>query len=347
MNKKLRRLVPLAAVVLLAGCQKNDGPNHVDVGMTAIENKDYQGAIEEFNLAVSEEESDVSAYRGTGIAYMGLGDYEKAVEAFDRALLYSDEKMPNTRRDVLYYKASALYKAGKYDDTVETCGTLISLVPEGDAYYLRGACYMELEEYDLAKLDFDKAAALSPGDYDLFLNIYGCYLDKKRSADGDAYLKKALDIHDSSVEGNCKKAQIYFFLEEYDEAQSLLNPLVENKNQDAMELMGKVYLAMEDTTHARKTYQELIESYGGNPENYNGLVLCDLKDKNYDSALDNVIKGKNSAGDEGRQELLYNEIVVWEYQGDFVKAKEKAGEYVEQYPADERGKREYTFLSTR
>ena len=35
------------------------------------------------------------------------------------------------------------------------------------------------------------------------------------------------------------------------------------------------------------------------------------------------------------------------YQGDFENARAKAQEYVEKYPSDERGTREYTFLQTR
>ena len=44
---------------------------------------------------------------------------------------------------------------------------------------------------------------------------------------------------------------------------------------------------------------------------------------------------------------MYNTIVAYEYQGDFENARAKAQEYVEKYPSDERGTREYTFLQTR
>ena len=346
MKKRLWIVIPLA-VLLLTGCQSDEGPSGVSEGLTAIENRDYQGAIANFDAAISQNRETVAAYRGKGIACMGLGDYDKAAEAFEGALSLTDEKMPNTKKDILYYMASALYKAENYDTTIDTCNRILELAQEGDAYYLRGACHMKQKEYDLAKLDFDNAAAYSPNDYELFLNIYGCYLDQKRSADGDVYLEKALTIEDSSAEGSYQKARIYFYLEDYDKARSLLDPLVEKKNQSAMELMGRIYLAIEDMAHARKTYQELIEGFGETAESYNGLVLCDLKEGNYDSALDNITKGMKAPGDEGRQELMYNAIVVWEYQGDFAKAREKAQEYVNAYPADERGMREYTFLSTR
>ena len=107
--------------------------------------------------------------------------------------------------------------------------------------------------------------------------------------------------------------------------------------------MAKIYLEEGDTTHARNLWQELISSAGESQTAYNGLVLCDIQDGDYASALENVDKGLVLSGEEARQELMYNAIVACERQGDFDTARTKAQEYVEKYPADERGTREYTF----
>ena len=315
--------------------------------MTAMENKEYQAALEDFKTAAALGENDAAAYRGEGLALMGLGQYAEAAQAFDTALEATDEKMPNTKRDILYYKATALYKNKDYENTISVCDEILTLNQEGDACYLRGACYMAQGDYDKAKTDFDAAVALSPKDYDLVLDIYGCYQEQKRSADGAPYLENALNIEDSSDEGSYQKARIYFYLEDYDNAQSLLNPLVEKKSGEAMALMAKIYLEEGDTTHARNLWQELISSAGESQTAYNGLVLCDIQDGDYASALENVDKGLALSGEEVRQELMYNAIVACERQGDFDTARTKAQEYVEKYPADERGTREYTFLQTR
>ena len=346
MKRRIWTALPLI-LLLFTGCERGEDPAYVASGMDAVENMDYETAIQYFDEAIEAQKDQVAALRGKGIAYMGLGDYVSAVEAFDSALSLTDEKMPDTIRDIRYYKASALYKAEKYDDTITVCSEMINSAPEGDAYYLRGACFMAREEYDQAKVDFDNAVKCSPGDYDLYLNIYGCYLEKNRSADGDVYLKKALSIQDSSKEANYQKARIYFYLEDYDRAKSYLDGLVEEKNQEAMELMGQIYLAMEDTIHARKIYEDCIAAFGETPEYDNGLVLCDLADEDYDGALEHIARGRELPGEEGQQELLYNSIIAWEYKGDFEMARQKAEEYVAVYPADERGQREYTFLQSR
>lgn len=109
-----------------------------------------------------------------------------------------------------------------------------------------------------------------------------------------------------------RKPASIFYLEDYDNAQSLLNPLVEKKNGEAMALMAKIYLEEGDTTHARNLWQELISSAGESQTAYNGLVLCDIQDGDYASALENVDKGLALSGEEARQELMYNAIVACE-----------------------------------
>ena len=47
------------------------------------------------------------------------------------------------------------------------------------------------------------------------------------------------------------------------------------------------------------------------------------------------------------QTLMYNEIVAYEYLGDFDKAKVLMRTYISSYPDDETAKRENDFLSTR
>ena len=63
--------------------------------------------------------------------------------------------------------------------------------------------------------------------------------------------------------------------------------------------------------------------------------------------MENITKGLALSNDKGKQDLYFNEIVVYEKKLDFVTAKTKAEAYVASYPADEAGQKEWTFLSTR
>lgn len=346
--RRFRCLVLAAFAAVLAGCGgSQDVPSLAEEGMTAIEQGNYEGAISNFSASIGTNEDVLVSYRGTGMAYMGLEKYEEAVNAFDEALSLAGDKMTETRKDLLYYKASALYRQEDYSGTISVCDEILNQKGESDAYYLRGACYLELDEQEKAKANFDAAVGIAPEDYDLYLNIYECYAEKKLSAEGGEYLSMAMDIEPETKEDFYQRARIYYALEDYDSAKKELDSLVEEKDGPALLLMGQVYLAMEDYAHSKSMYQTYIETVGETPLAYNGMVLADLAQEDVASALTNIEKGLALEEENGKQELLFNEIVAYEQQQDFQTAREKAEAYVEAYPSDEAGQKEYQFLKTR
>jgi len=114
-----------------------------------------------------------------------------------------------------------------------------------------------------------------------------------------------------------------------------------------MELMGEVYLAQEDYDHALSMFQSLMDLKGESPAAYNGLALCSIASGNYDGALAYIEEGLKLDTDESKQNLRFDEIVCYEKKLDFETAAIKARAYVELYPTDEAGQREYRFLKTR
>lgn len=346
--KRYKWLIPALLALALAGCaRQDDGPTLAEDGMAAIESENYEGAIKSFSASIEAGEDELVSYRGMGMAYLGQGNYEEAVKSLDQALGMTDENMQETKKDLLYYKAAALYRQEDFSGAVSACDEILQIAGEADAYYLRGACYLELDEGDKAKVNFDAAVGKTPQDFDLYLNIYECYKEKKLSAEGDAYLQQAMAIETDTQEAAYQRARIYFAMESYEEAKKELDELVEAQNGDAMLLMGQVYLAMEDYAHSRSMYQQYMEKEGESARAYNGVVLADLAEGDSQGALEHISAGLKLEDEDGRQELLFNEIVAYEYERDFQTAKEKAEAYVQQYPQDEAGQKEYEFLKSR
>ncbi len=58
-------------------------------------------------------------------------------------------------------------------------------------------------------------------------------------------------------------------------------------------------------------YKQYISAVGDSAKGYNGLALCDIRNGDYDSALDNIQKVSDATTDE-MQSLLFNEIVAYE-----------------------------------
>ena len=114
-----------------------------------------------------------------------------------------------------------------------------------------------------------------------------------------------------------------------------------------MFLMGQVYLALEDYTHARNMYENIRAAFGDSPQCYNGMALCAMQEEKYDEALQYIQEGLKMDGFSGKQELYFNEMIIYERKLDFETAKQKAQEYTVRYPSDQRGQKEKLFLESR
>ena len=258
---------------------------------------------------------------GFPVGAAGLRDkYKDAVDAFNKALAATDEKMPDTVRDLLLYRESAEYRGADYAAVIKTAESLIGMDEKmKEPYFYRGAAYLYQGEQDKAKTNFDYAVSLDPSNYSLYLNIYRVYNDNHLSAVGDEYLQTALGTEPSDAEGYCQVGQIYFYLEQYDEAaKALAEPI--------------------------KQVQSIDPS---STDSYNGLALCALAQDDVQTALQYITQGLALPGNEGKQDLYFNEVVAYEKSLDFLTAKDKCQKYVELYPTDEKGQRELTFLNSR
>ncbi len=292
--------------------------------------------------------SELETAREKGISYMGQADYTSAISAFEEAYALCDKKMPKTKTDISLYEAACQLKMEDYESVKSTCSRALETDENGDAYYMRGVAFLNLGDTDAAKADFDCAIALEPKNYEMYLNIYQQYEKKNLSAVGDEFLQKGLAMEDEDTEDYYQKACIYYYLKDYAKTREALAKPVEEKHKKAMLLMGEVYLAEGDTVHARNMYQQYMEEYGEDAGVYNGLVLCELADNNPDAAITMANTGLGlESEDSARRNLLYNQIVAYERKQDFETAKQLAASFMEEYPEDEEGQKEYDFLVTR
>ena len=72
-----------------------------------------------------------------------------------------------------------------------------------------------------------------------------------------------------------------------------------------------------------------------------------VKGGDYEAALAAFQAGMNVEGNTVTQSLKFNEIVAYEYLGQYDKAKLAMEQYLALYPDDEKAQREAVFLKTR
>ena len=347
--KNTKTVLILAAVtgaLLLGGCGSEKTKTYEQAGKDLSQGS-YKYALEEYQSSIQNGVKLAQSYRGAGIASLRLGKYEDAVNNFTEAL-NCDKVSKSLRKDILSYRATAELKAGNYEDAMADCQTLgEDFSMDASSYFLTGKVALAMDSYEEAASNFKQAYG-EDSTYDMAIQIYEAYLEKDMEADGTRYLEAALKTEPKNAEDYCNRGKVYYYMEDYSNAQKELTEAVNQKSTEGMLLLGMVYRAQGDTSNARSMYQQYVSADGSDPaKGYNGLSLCDMDDGSYDSALENISKGLEDASTEEMQDLLFNEIVVYEKKLDFSTALSKMQEYIKMFPDDENAAKELTFLQSR
>lgn len=350
MKTKWMRLLPLLLLLVLVGCTGcgNAGENeNTKQGMTLIEELDYEGALGCFEQALVSGEDIREIYRGQGIAYMGLTQYDKAIEAFGKFFSESSS-IPNAMDyDVNYYLAVAHYKNGELQKAKEIYDAILNMKSkEKDAYFMRGSILLELGKYEEAKLDFDQAIELDPYNYDQLVSIFQVLDQFGYREIGHVYLQQAIDNAPKDIT-NFDKGRIYYYMDDYELARNYLEQARDAGDAQAAYYLGKTWEALGEYNYAASVYNSYLKDQEKSALIYNQLALCYMQLEDYDAALSAIEEGLQLEDKTFQQVLSFNRIVIYEYQGDFKKAAALMAAYKRNYPDDEEALREYEFLKTR
>ena len=345
---RVRSGIGMVALLLLCGCNGAKGDTHVHIGMNQIEAADYDGALTSFSSAREAGENPELVYRGEGIAYLGKTEYDKAVDAFLEALSYCDGSVTDLEYDINYYLATAYYKSAKYQEAYDTYSAILVLRPkEPEAYYLRGLTALAMNGHDRAVADFDKAIELDKKNYSMYIDVYLALEQYGYAEEGRVYLENAMKAGSKSM-SDYDKGRICYYLGDYENACVYLDKANKaGSNEDIVLALGQAYEATGDINFAASIYTNYLANHGDNAQIYNQLGVCKLALGDYEAARIAFESGIAMSDMDVMQTLKYNEIVTYEYLGDFKKACVLMEAYLATYPDDTMALREYEFLKTR
>lgn len=348
-KRKIGTLVTITFIMstVLTACSFDDKTDKTTEAFSLVSNLEYEEALAMFEEALADGEDARDIYRGEGIAYIGLCRYEDAVTCLEQALSLSSGIIENMDYDINYYLATAYYKSGNPDEAVKIYDTILSLRPNDvDAKYLRGVIYSEKNMLDEAMQSFNEVINANPDNYDRIIQIYVILADNGYKEVGQTYLKNAMENGTKQM-SNYEKGQISFYLEDYESAKTYLEKAREEEGYEAVLLLGKTYETLGDNNYAVSVYSSYANGSEGSAEILNEMGLCKLAMNDYQGALSAFQEAMNIADNSITQTLKYNEIVAYEYLGNFETARNLMSSYVRNYPDDENAAREYVFLKTR
>lgn len=108
------------------GICRTEADVHFKKGVDYINQGDYQQAIEEFNRVISIDSEYVDAYCGIGIAYLNQKNYKKAIEAFEKATALDPDE------PIAYYLLGKAYEEiMNYEQAISAWNKFLALRPKG------------------------------------------------------------------------------------------------------------------------------------------------------------------------------------------------------------------------
>lgn len=333
--------------ILFSGCGQKTEQSYLAAGMKQIEEMDYDAALASLEAALLAGENERQVERGMGIACMGKTDYEAAIEHFLTSLSLSNGIVIEMDYDINYYMAAAYQKIGKFEEAEAVYTAILAMREDMDAYYLRGIARLAQDRYVDAKEDFDTAVRLEPNNYSRLVQIYEVLYTNGYKEPGLEYLQTALSERSSKMSA-FDKGVIHYYLGNYEQAQVFLEEAKADGRADSYLYLGMAYEATGDHNYAiTNVYTAYLQNHEGNAPLYNQLGLCYMKQGNYSAALEAFQQAMQIPDNGMMQTLRFNEIIVYEYLGEFTQAEVLLDNYLKNYPDDEEARREYDFLSTR
>ena len=161
---KKRKIAMLVMTgVLLTGCM---GTNYLEEGVSQLEEKQYEEASKSFQKEIDEEKNLDEAYRGMGIAYFEMEEFEKAIDAFGEALdndgaeetatLYNFIGISNMKMENYEEAVSAFEKGMSMEDCSDTM--------KQEMLFNTVVSYEKLGDWDNAKEKVSEYNEQYPGD---------------------------------------------------------------------------------------------------------------------------------------------------------------------------------------
>ncbi|WP_090546148.1 tetratricopeptide repeat protein [Pseudobutyrivibrio sp. OR37] len=286
--------------------------------------------------------------RDQGIEALDSGDYDNAIDLFNKALGKSIGKVTDLEIDINYYKAAAQFKGGHFKDAEKTYTYLIKYDKKNyEAYFLRGSIYANEGEVGEAITDYDAAVAIDEKNYLLYIQIYENLNSLGYTDQGLVYLNDALKVSDKSANGKYYKGRIYYMLGQTADATENLEAAIDKDVIEAKLYLAKIYQDAGDFDKAQKLLEEYASSDEVTSDAMAALGDIEMTNGNYESALSYYQAGLTLDSIDNMPALMKGQVAALEKLDRYSEAKDILTQYLDSYPDDEVASKELVFLQTR
>ena len=190
---------------------------------------DFNGRNEEsirlHEIIIDKEPYCALAWFNLAAAYQGLKLHEKAIDAYQYAIVI-DEKFDYAYRNM----GDAYLRIRKYKEAIDALEKVLELSrPEDVIYEAIGHCYHRLKNYAQARFHYKKAVHLNPEDSRLHQKIASTYMLESKWQMAIKQIEHAIRINKHINEYYIMMGECYMYLGNYKEAATYFGIVVKHK----------------------------------------------------------------------------------------------------------------------
>jgi len=337
-------LFGLLTAVCLTGCRGET--DNISKALSALENGNTDDARASLDEAVKKEEDEKLLERAEGIYDMTQGNYEGAIDHFNKAISLSNGYVKEEDIDISYYLMAAKEKTGDRQGAIETISAILGMRPKDYmGYFIRGRLNIESDLYDDGIRDFNRAVDNAPEGPDMYLRIYEYLNSNGYDEAAQNYLSQASSLDYKLTD--YQKGRIAYYHGDYEAARDYLEKARLQDDGDVILYLGMTYEALGSASFAESLYKTYIEAHPDDVAVLNRLGICRMAINDFEGARHAFEDALDVKGGGMRQDLEFNLIVALEKCGEFDEARAKMDEYAKHYSLTEAEEKEKKFLSTR
>jgi SpoVK/Ycf46/Vps4 family AAA+-type ATPase len=238
-------ITSLKTLIMTSEHNPIDARTYYQIGNDYYEQGDYEKAIENYNMAILLNPVFSEAYFNRALCHYHLKNYDKAINDYTKAADL------DPRNPIIYNnRGDAYYRKQEYGKAIKDYDKAISLNPNYlKAYYNRGLAYASLEDYEKAIEDFTKVIELKE-DFAEAWHLRGLAKEYNGDYDGaEEDFKKALELNPELTE-----ARTHLELVKSKKSES-----EEGKKAD-IKLLKKPNMTFKDVAGMNKIKEEIREA---------------------------------------------------------------------------------------
>ncbi len=225
----------------------------------------FEDAITEYKMAIWLDSFNIAAYRHLCRAYEEQGDYNQAIEIYNKLIAMA----PNLP-DLYSNLANIYYIKGEFDLAISNYQTAITLNPNPSwtsvIAQTMGFVYQENKsDPDAAISAYQTAYVLTPDDIDIYVNLGSAFYDKEDYQNALSIYRQALEFQPHNAKIHCNLGFLYWGKGETEEAMKSYELAIKyDEGYDiAYNNLGVIYL--DDLGRVKKSIELFKKAVEVNP----------------------------------------------------------------------------------